>query len=158
MNRATESTMAGVAKANARQQEREQAKAKKKVLGTAKPEWVIPLLDLKKRTLDLPETIEREGKTYKIRKETITGLIALSEHFFPGHKARLNQLLDEYDAKVGRPRPIHGETREYQVSNKGMLAVPFKFLLNDSAEGTGKALVTFYKDRIEIRNQLPAKK
>lgn len=131
---------------------------KKKVIGTAKPEWLLQTLDVKKKTLSLPETIVYEGKNYKIRKETINGLISLSKMFFPQHTKGLEETLAAYEAKVGRPRPEVGETRKYQISNKGMCAIPIKFIMNEDLEGTGAALVTFHKDWIEIRNELPEKK
>ena len=158
MNKANKETMANVEAAQQLQAEREESAKKKKVIGTAKPEWLLQQLDVKKKTLDLPDMLEHEGKTYKVRKETITGLISLSKLFFPTHTKSLEKTLETYDAKVGRPRPSWGETRKYQISNKGMLAVPIKFIMNKDLEGTGAALVTFYEDRIEVRNEMPSKK
>lgn len=157
MNRANKETMASVERTKELQAAREETASKKKVIGTAKPEWLLQQLDVKKKTLELPDILEHEGKKYKVRKETITGLISLSKLFFPQHTKGLEKTLETYDAKVGRPRPEWGETRKYQISNKGMLAVPIKFIMNKDLEGTGAALVTFYEDRIEVRNEMPNK-
>lgn len=161
MNKTTEEIMSNVAEAKERRLKREAAEKAKKVVPTAKAEWVIEALgeDIKKKNLVLPESIERNGKIYKVRKETIEGLIALSKMFFTFHTKTLEAAAKDYESKVGRPRPVPGETRKYQISNKGMLLVPIKFLLNKNLDGTGQALVTFYEDRIEVRNELlPAKK
>lgn len=122
-------------------------KSKRTTIPTAKAEWVDAFLDISKKKLSIPDYVEYEGKRYKVRRETLKGLLSLSHRYYPQHSAQLQKLIEDYKVQLGKPRPKHGEIREYQISNLGTLQLPVRFLMNEKLEGVGRAKVEWLTDQ-----------
>lgn len=111
---------------------------------TAKPELFNDLLKGDK-PLTLPDTIEDGGKTYKVRKETLRGLLSTARDFVPNRVPEIEALLKEQENRVfGKQPPAVGETRQYATNAAGYVMVNTKYI--QQAKGTHKAIKVLGKD------------
>ena len=135
----------------------------KTTLPTAKAEHVLEKIDINKKKIIIPKTVEvmvkprgkkeEEPRTYEVRQETVRGLVKLSKMFFPQHLDYLNQLYTELENRGGRKPPEVGETRRYSLDPKRQgFYVPVHFIWNgNDTDRTGFARATFNKDHIIVR-------
>lgn len=111
-------------------------------LPTAKPEFFLDQL-AGNGPLELPDTLDIEveingrmaPRTYKVRTETIKGLISTANIFAKHRVKELESLLQLYsNRKFGRTEPTMGETRTYTSNKAGYLQVNTKYI--QQIEGT----------------------
>lgn len=132
-------------------------------LPTAKAEHVLEKIDITKKKISIPETVEvmvkprgkknLEPRTYEVRQETVRGLISLSKMFFKQHTDFLEELYKELENKGGRKPPEVGETRRYSLDPKRKgFYVPVHFIWNgNDTDRTGFARATFNADHIVVK-------